>query len=475
MKNLRRALRMAFRYKWSIVSSTISALLVALLWGANIGGVLPLVEIVFNGKSLHQMVEQRITDSEAEIRRTDLEIQSLNESLAGATDQQRVITQKQLASKQDLIAAEQAKIDWMHKFQPWIERHMPDDAFQTLILVFGILFLATLLRCFFLAVNMYLVARVGQRTILDIQDHLFRNTLQMELHELDVKGTGDLISRIRGETSSIARAITTLLGKTLREPFKMAACIAGAALVNWRLLLFSLVVVPLAGFVLLSLARVTKRAHRRAIEESANLLNRMFQSITYLRLVRAFNMQEYEHNRYRTVATDVYRKSMKISFFGALARTNNEIVGVMVVAMSAIAGAYLVLNRETHLFGLRLCTTPMTPSEIMLFFAFLIGVSDPLRKMGDVYNMIQSGAVAADRVFPLYDKVPAIADPASPVPLPRDDSSVEFCQVRFAYADSDGDGEDQSPGRLVLDDFSLRIPDKSSLAIVARTVVEKAR
>lgn len=463
MKNLRRALWMACRYKWSIITSTICAFLVAILWGANIGGILPLVEIVFNGKSVYDMVDQRIVDSESQITRCGTEIDNFRSQLAGANDADRTSLEKQIALKQDLIVAEQKKIEWISGVQPWVRKYTPDDPFQTLLFVCVILFLATLLRCLFLGVSMYLVARVGQRTILDIQDHLFGNTMQMELHEFGVKGTGDLISRIRGETGSIAIAITTLLGKTLREPLKMFACLAGAAFVNWRLLLFSLIVVPIACFVMLALARVTKRANRRAVEESAQLLDRLFQAVSYLRIVRAFNMQQHEHQQFRNVATVVYKKQMKISFFSALARTNSEVLGVLVIAMSALAGAYLVLNRETHIGGLRLCTTPMSPSEIMLFFAFLIGVSDPLRKMGDVFNMIQSGIVAADRVFPLYDRVPAIVDPASPKPIPAD-TTIQFENVNFAYPQAiDSEPEE---ARLVLDNFSLEIPNGSSLAIL---------
>ncbi len=466
MKNLRRALGMALRYKWSIIASTLSAILVAVLWGANIGGVLPIIEIVFNGKSLHDMVDQRIADANVEILETRAEIQSLTTRLVGVADDEKPLVEKQIAIQEDRIAAQQAKIARMESIAPWIRKYTPDDAFETLIVVFSILFVATLLRCFLLSVNMYLVSRVGQRTVLDIQQHLFRNTLQMELHELDVRGTGDLISRIRGETGSIGVAITTLFGKTLREPLKMFACVAGAAFVNWRLLSFSLIIVPIAAAVMLGLARVTKRAHRRAIEESAVLLDRLFQAVVYLRLVRAFNMQDHEHDRFRTVATDVYRKSMRISLFGALARSNSEVLGVVVIAMSAIAGAYLVLNRETHLLGMRLCATPMTPSEIMLFFAFLIGVADPLRKMGDVYNQIQAGAVAADRVFPLFDRTPAIQDPASPRRLDSQQASIEFRNVGFRYETPDTGTTTGETTAFELRDFSLIISQASSLAIV---------
>lgn len=464
MKHLGRALRMSFRYKWSIFCSTLCAFLVAILWGANIGGALPLIEIVFRGRSLQGVVEDRIETSRDSIKKAELRIGELEKELRAADPSSRKRIEKAIEGRKDLIVAEREGISRMEALKPWVQAYLPEDPFQTLLLVFGILFLATLLRCFFLSINMYLVDRTGRRTILDIQDRLFRNTLRMEPHELGVKGTADLVNRIRGETNAIALALTVIYGKLLREPLKMGACIIGAALLNWRLLLFSLVVVPMAAFVLLTLAKVTKRAQRRAIEESAVLLNRLFQALTYQRVVRAYNMEEHEHDRFRTTATAVYRKSMKISLLGALARTNSEVLGVVVVAMSAVAGAWLVLNRETHLLGVRLCTTPMTPGEIMLFFGFLIGVSDPLRKLGDVFNVIQSGEVSAERVFPLFDRIPEIRDPVQPVPFPAGNPAIRFENVVFSYPDQEG-AETARP-LPALDGVSFEIPAGTSLAIV---------
>ncbi len=457
MKNLRRALKMAFRYKWSIICSTVCAFLIAILWGANIGGVLPIVEVVFKGNSLHTMIDERIERSEAAIAKAEAAIVESQTELKSAAPSQAKSLNREIRLSEALIEDEKASISRTEYFEPWVKKYTPKEPFPTLILVFGVLFFGTVLRCLFLAINMYLVTRVGQRTVLDIQDHVFRNTLRMEVEEIDeVNGTGDLISRIRGETAAISRAITTLLGKTLREPLKMGACVAGAAMVNWRLLLLSLVVVPVAGFVMLSIAKLTKRAHRKAVEESAGLLNRLFQAVSYMRLVKAFNMQGHEHQRFRETATDVYRKQMRISLFHALGRTNSEILGVAIISLSAIAGSYLVLNGETHLGPIRLASKQMTPSEIMVFFAFLIGISDPLRKMGDVYNMIQSGVVAADRVFPLYDQVPEVRDPANPKTINTSKPNIVFDGVRFAYEE----------GTDILKGVSAEVPAGKSLAIV---------
>ena len=364
--------------------------------------------------------------------------------------------QRTIRSYQSDIKTQQDRIAWTEKLDPWIRQYAPSDPYMTLVALMCMMIIGTVFRGVFLAASIYLVARVGQRTILDLQNNVFTNVLRMEISEINVKGTGDLVNRIRGETSAIGQSITTLFGKTIREPLKKFACLAGAAWINWRLLLFSLLVCPLAVYLMVKLARMTKRTVKKSMEESARLLDRLYQALTYLRVVRAFNMQEDERKRFQVVAHDVYKKGMRIALYGALARSNNELLGVGIISLSILAGGYLVLNQEMYLFNIRMSAAPMEFGELMVFFAFLIGVSDPLRKLGDVYNMVQAGIVAADRVFPLVDQQPAITTPPAPVPLPSGSPGIQFDNVKFSY--------DQ--GNPVLNGVSFDLAPGSSVAII---------
>ena len=446
---------MALKYRWSIVGSVICSVFVALFWGANLGAVYPFIEVVLHNKSLHQWTDENVDEIAAEIASRQSTLKSLQEQF-GANAADRKLEQKIKLEKSEIRMYER-KLGWAEYFQPLIKKFAPDEPFDTLKLLVIFMLFGTIVRCVFLAGNMYLVARVGNRTILDLQNDVFNNVLNMEMSEIGVKGTGDLINRIRGETNAIGNAIKVLFGKTIREPMKMVACLAGAAFVNWRLLLFSLIVCPAALIIMVLLARKTKRANKKALEESANLLNRLYQALTYLRMVKASNMQAEEAQRFKTVARDVYKKGMRISLLDALSRSNNEILSVTVIGLSVLAGGYLVLNQQTHLFFLRLSTTPMDFGQVMVFFAFLIGAVDPLRKLSDVYNRLQCGVVAADRVYPIIDRLPKIGEPADPVALPTGGKRhIEFRDVVYSY----------EPDRPVLDGVSFDVPAGSSVAIL---------
>lgn len=449
---------MTLKYRWSLFTSFVCSLLVALLWSANLGAVYPFVEVVLTGHSLHDWVEAEAEKSTIVVAERTQSIAQWRAELDNATSNEtseNVLTQQIAAAEYDIeVQGYRSSVrDWI---APWIEKYAPQTPFATLAWLMGMMFFATVARGLFLMGSMVSVARISQRTMLDLQNNVFGNVLDMEAAELGVKGTGDLISRIRGETGSIGQAITTIYGKTVREPLKLFFCLGGAALVNWRLLLFSLLICPVAGFLMVTLARVTKRANKKAMEESAKLLNRLYQALTHLRVVKAFTHEDSERQRFQTVANDVYHKSMRIAVFGALSRINNELLGVSMITLSVLAGGYLVLNSTVYMFNIRMCDAPMSFGSLMLFFGFLIGVADPLRKLADVYNLVQAGVVASDRVFPLVDQVPNVRNPVASKVIPQGALSLSFENVHFQY----------EPDQPILNGVTADVPAGTSLAII---------
>ena len=449
---------MTLKYRWSLITSFVCSLLVALLWSANLGAVYPFVEVVLTGHSLHDWIETEVEKSTELVGQRQQTIVALNKDLqaaaAAGVDANKI--EQQIAAAEYDIKVQQYRSSARDWVAPWIKKYAPRTPFATLAWLMGLMFFGTVARGLFLMGSMVSVARVSQRTMLDLQNNVFGNVLDMEAAELGVKGTGDLISRIRGETGSIGQAITTIYGKTVREPLKLFFCLAGAAFVNWRLLLFSLLICPLAGFLMVTLARVTKRANKKAMEESAKLLNRLYQAVTHLRIVKAFTKEDSERERFENVANDVYHKSMRIAVFGALSRINNELLGVSMITLSVLAGGYLVLNSTVYMFGIRMCDAPMSFGSLMLFFGFLIGVADPLRKLADVYNLVQAGVVASDRVFPLVDQTPNVRDPQNPIAFPEGALPLSFDNVHFQY----------HPEQPVLNGITAEVPAGTSLGII---------
>jgi ATP-binding cassette subfamily B protein/subfamily B ATP-binding cassette protein MsbA len=204
------------------------------------------------------------------------------------------------------------------------------------------------------------------------------------------------------------------------------------------------------------LAKSLKRANRRAMEEMSQIYNVLDETFQGIKVVKAFTMERSERRRFHQGSKNYYFKSMRIAYVDSLTRPVTELMGVMTIGMAMLAGAYLTINNKTHLFTMRMSDEVMSPAMLLLFYGLLAGVSDPARKLSEVFSRIQRGAAAAERIFQLLDREPTIVDPPQPKRLGRHTRDIVFDRVRFQYAQ----------GATVLEDINLRIPFGETLAIV---------
>ena len=411
MKNLGRAIKQALRQRFTILGIILSSIVVAFFWGANIGAVYPFVEVVIQNKSMHDWARERIIESEKTCKEIDVKVENLEKNLAVAdTQKDRIAIRNKIDHLTIRRAADRKVISTTKNLQPYIEQYLPDDAFQTLVVIALFLVLGTIVKDIFLVANMMLVQRFSEMTTLELRNQVFQHTMKMGLGVFNKDRTGDLMSRFTGDIARIGGAIAFLFGRALREPLKAVVCLAGALWVSWQLVLFSFMVAPIALFFTYTLAKSIKRANRRSMEESSQLFRRLLQSFSGIYAVKAYTMERHENNRFRRTTREVYRKSMKIMFYHGLTKFSDEVLGICVICISILAGGYLVLNQETHLFGMAMTARPLNLASLLLFYGFLIGASDPLRKLSGFLNQAQAGAAAADRIYPLLDREPSIVE-----------------------------------------------------------------
>jgi ATP-binding cassette subfamily B protein/subfamily B ATP-binding cassette protein MsbA len=456
MNNFARALRVSMRHRWTLLGAFLCSLLVGLLWGANLGAIYPVTEVVFRGQSLHDWVDGEIARARDAIREVRGSIESLESQLAAAGPESRKKLQRQLSLEQSRLEAEEEAYDRSQWLRPWIVRWTPDDAFQTLLALVAVVMALTVLKDGFLIVNTLLVERITQSTVYDVRTQVYRRALEMDLAAFQQDGASGLLSRLTHDMHCLANGIRQLWGKCVREPFKMLACLIAAAYICWRLLVLTLILAPLAAFLIRKLSGSLKRANRRAMEEMQELFAVLSESFGGIQVVKAYTMERYERRRVRETSKRLFSKWMRIAVYTALVKPATEVMGISVICLAIVAGGYLVLSGETELLGIKMCDRPLTISALAAFYALVVGVSDPARKLSDVLAHLQQSAAAADRIFPLLDVRPAIVDPPQPQPLLAPHRELAFEGVSFHYL----------PGEPVLKEIDLRIPFGEKLAIV---------
>jgi ATP-binding cassette subfamily B protein/subfamily B ATP-binding cassette protein MsbA len=250
--------------------------------------------------------------------------------------------------------------------------------------------------------------------------------------------------------------LRTLFGSAILEPLKMLACLVGAALISWRLLLLAMLLAPVAVLAIRWLATRIRRECSGALQDDLMLNAVLLESYGGIRTVQAYSMESQQRERFRRVCHQRLGKAVRIRFWSALAKPAAELIGIAAIGIAILAGAYLVLNQETELLGLKICDRPLSLPSLLVFYGMLIGMSDPARKMSDVFGSLQVAVAAAIRVFGVLDQPARITDPVEPVALPDRHRRLVLDGVTFQYAAK----------HRVLRDVSFQVDFGETLAIV---------
>jgi len=456
MNSFLRALRLTLRYRLSLVGVLLSAIMVAVLWGGNISAVYPVLKVCIHGESLQTWVDEEIANAERAAAELRQGIAALEASQDAQSEFDRSEAEFELASLQDRLKAERRSLAVSRRLRPIIHNWLPAEPFQTILVIVVALMAATVLKDFFIFFNSMVVQRVVQLVCFDVRKELYHHALRMDLSEFGEQRTGAMMARFNVDVSYLAAGLNCLFGKALLEPLKALACLAVAAVICWRLLLFSLILTPIAAFLIRTLAASIKRANRRAMEENTQLMGVLSEAFNGMQTVKAFTMEQYERGRFRRVSRECMRKAIKIVFYNSLSKPAIEILGMGMIFVALVAGAYLVLNKELSIFGIKMCDRPISIEALFWFYGMLVGASDPARKLSDVFNGIQGAVAAADRIFPVLDGKPKITDPPAPKPIPRPHRQLVFDHVSFHYA----------PDQPVLRDIDLTVDFGETLCIV---------
>jgi ATP-binding cassette subfamily B protein/subfamily B ATP-binding cassette protein MsbA len=456
VKSYFRALRIALRYRWSFLGAILCAIGVGFFWGANIGAVYPLVQIAFSEEPLVRQWEKRLQQLQEKVAHLRVAMaaweQEAGLELLGTDPEAK---SKYLSLRRELLIGERY-LRWSQIGFRWIVPLLPEDRFAVLVFLCILLILGTVLKSLLLILQAVLAARFAQLATFELRQRLFSHVLRLDLAAFHREGANQIMSRATHDLGAISAGLECLCGKLAREPLKMVACLVGAALISWRLLLLTLLVTPVAGYTIRWLGKTLKRAHTRAMANMAELYAALEAALRGIAVVKAFTMEKQEEKRFHTTSKHYFRNAMRIARYDALLHPVIEILGITTIILGILAGGWLVLRGDTHLLGIKITDRPLELPALVLFFAFLAGAADPVRKLSDVYGQLQRAAAAADRVFEILDRPAQISDPSAPLVLPRHRRHLTFENVSFCY----------EPGQPVLRDISLEIPFGQRWAIV---------
>lgn len=466
MRNFRRSIWFSWPYRQRLVTSVLCALVVAVLWSVNLGALFPVLKLLRNQQSLHQWVDAEIAEHEKLRAVHAKEVDKLNVALADLAAQptspehekEKRNWSANLASEtdnQNYHAYWEAGYRWL---RAKVMVHLPTDPFQTFLWIIGAVLACVVVKGVFEFFHESLVGWVSHRTLFDLRNAFFRQVVRQDVRQLSAAGTNDLMARFTNDTEQVGGGLKVLYGRVIAEPLKAIACFVAACVICWQLTIAFVVVVPLALYVLGQVSRAMRKAAKKALQRMSAMYKILNETFSGIRVVKGFTREAHERRRFRVANNEVFRKSLRLVNIDAFTNPAIEVLVVLSVGFALAAGVYLVLSGGTRIWGIPMCSQPLSFETLLQFYVFLAAIADPVRKLSSVYTKLQSAEAASARIFELYDREPTIRGNAAGPRLTGVRKRIEFRHVCFAY--------NPTAEQPTLDNVSLTVPAGETIAVV---------
>jgi subfamily B ATP-binding cassette protein MsbA len=289
------------------------------------------------------------------------------------------------------------------------------------------------------------MARIGQWIIRDIQNDLFRHLVRLDLAFFHENPSGQLASRLVGDTNVMRMAVTDALAGIGSACLTLVLLCGVMIYQDWQLALIALAVMPIASFLVAVIGKRLRNISRSIQDQSARLNDRFSEVFGAIRQVQAYGMETSEGTRAAVDIDHVRRLNVKSIRIGQLLVPFNEVlVGLTIFAIILYGGG-------------KIADGATTPGALMSFIAAFALAYEPVKRLGKYNNVLQVGLGAAERVLALIDTQAVIKDAPNAVPLRLTAApTIQFQDVSFRYAS----------GETALDHLELLIPAGKTTALV---------
>jgi len=271
-----------------------------------------------------------------------------------------------------------------------------------------------------------LVASVGQRAVTDLRNALYEHVLQQSFTFLSSHTTGSLMSHITTDVERIQNAVAELAGDVLKEGLTVVGLMVILFVQDWRLAIAALVGMPLAFYPLVRLGRHLRASSETSLRRWRDITEILQETISGFRIVKAFAMEPFEIERFRRGASRLLHVNLRITRTTAFLPPLMEAVGGLALVGALFVGSYEIQYKT------------LTTGKFVSFLTALFLMYTPVKRLSQVNATLQGALAAGARIFGVLDTHQEVREEPGAASLPRMRREIEYRDVGFRYADSDG-------------------------------------
>ena len=311
--------------------------------------------------------------------------------------------------------------------KPLINNIFINKSYTELIFIPLLVILIFLVKNVFYYAEFYYTGSVGQNIIRSLRDEVYSVIVKLPVSKLNKIPTGVLIARITYDINIIQRTVSDTVSAVMKDVLTMIVLLAVVLYMDFYLALAVLVLFPLVIFPVTLLGKKARRTSTDTQNEMGNITKFLDETISGLRMVKAYNMEEFEIKRFKKLSDNLYRFFMRMTKIRGLTVPFVELIGGISVAVIIFIGGLQVIK-----FG-------YTPGEFFSFLTAILLLYEPVKSLSRLNNSLQEGIAAGTRIFGILDEKQE--ETGGTKPVPKDISVLEIKNLYFAYdAESYGNG-----------------------------------
>ena len=316
------------------------------------------------------------------------------------------------------------------------------------LLMLGILLIEVLLQFTFI----YFANWVGQHIIRDIRAKIFRHILQFKMSYFDNNSVGKLVTRVVSDIETIAAFFSNGVFTILSDILKMLAVTVVMLVLNWKLALITLAILPILIYATKLFQVAIKATFQEVRNQVANLNGFVQERVTGMKIVQLFNREKIEYQNFKAINDKHKKANIKTIWYFSIFFPIAEILSSIGIGLIVWFGGGQVVQNSGINIGM-----------IMGFIQFAQMLFRPLRQIADKFNQLQMGIVAGERVFKVIDTNSSIAKNGT-LKAKKLKGEIKFNDVRFSYL------KDEE----ILKGISLDVKSGQTVAIVGATGAGKS-
>ncbi|MGP4082356.1 ABC transporter ATP-binding protein [Pseudalkalibacillus sp. R45] len=281
-----------------------------------------------------------------------------------------------------------------------------------------------------------------------MRSSFMRHLLKMTPTFYEKYRTGDLMARATNDLKAISMTagfgILTLIDSTF---FLITILFVMGFMISWKLTLAALLPLPIMAILMNRYGKMMHKRFTTAQDSFGELNDQVLESVSGVRVIRAYVQEKADHKRFENLADDVYKKNVSVARVDSLFEPTIKVLVGVSYLIGLGYGAYLVFHKT------------ITLGELVSFNVYLGMLIWPMFAIGELINIMQRGNASLDRVNNTLDYEPDVKD-GEKISAISEASEIKFKNVTFRYPSSQVDN---------LKDVSFTLKQGQTLGIVGKT------